>query len=212
MADPLGRPGFFVSFLDDLRDDVRLYGPKKLIPTLGITCALIGVLAAIAAPEDRFWSKAEIAVAFFAAQVTINGLLLGLSWGSFAKIYEIASRPDMAAFLRKHNLLNTYIFHVDFIHFAQVVALCLSGLALFVSVLDRLPPVLSNYVGLLTVQKLVMALSIAASLYALRYALGAVRIMQDLVWHSARLATGGSQQDLVVRDGGKQDQIRPDVR
>lgn len=203
MADPLGRPGFFVALLDDLRDDVRRYGPKKLIPTLAVACAIVGMLAALATPEDHFWNKAEISVAFFAAQVTINGLLLGLSWGSFAKIYEIASRPEMAAFLRKHNLLNTYIFHVDFIHIAQVAALCLSGMALFLSVLDRLPSFLSDYVSLLSVQRTVMALSVASSLYALRYALGAVRLMQDLVWYSARLATSGGQQDLVVREGGK---------
>ena len=83
--DPRKRPSFLEAWLDDLQDDLRRYGPKKLVPWLLLVCVAIGALVTLLVPADPFWNKPEISSVFFTATVTINGLLLALSWGSFAK-------------------------------------------------------------------------------------------------------------------------------
>jgi hypothetical protein len=167
-------------------------------------CMAIGVLVALVVPPDQFWEKPEISVVFFTATVTINGLLLALSWGSFAKIYELASEPRLAAFLRKHSLLSSYIFQVDFIHITQIFALACSGIALVLSVSGELPQWATDHVAsLLTLQRIAMAGVIASTIYALRYAVGAVRIMQDLVWYSTYFLSDGSEREIKVHEGGR---------
>ena len=154
--------------------------------------------------DDHFWKKPEISAVFFTATITINGLLLALSWGSFAKIYELASEPQLAAYLRKRNLLRTYIFHVDFIHLTQVAAVAWSGFALVLSVADQLPNTIGGAVVLLLLQKISLAGVVASTIYALRYAVGAVRIMQDLVWYSTYFLGNGPERDITVHEGGRQ--------
>lgn len=139
MAKVSKRPTFLELWLDDLRGDLARYGARKLVPWRFFACCAVGVIVALLVPTDHFWEKPEISVVFFTAAVTINGLLLALSWGSFAKIYELASAPEMASFLRRHGLLNSYIFHVDFIHTAQVCALSWSAIALVLCVIEHLP-------------------------------------------------------------------------
>jgi hypothetical protein len=203
MANSTQRPSFIEAWLADLQDDVRRYGKRKLVPWAAIVSCTIGAGVALLVPAEHFWAKPEVSVVFFTAAVTINGLLLALSWGSFAKIYELASEPSMAAFLRRHNLLNTYIFHVDFIHYAQVAALSCSGVALILCVVGHLPDTISDYVSLLVLQKISMAMAVASSIYALKYALGAVRLMQDLVWNSAHMPNANPERDMQVHEGGR---------
>ena len=201
--DPRKRPSFLEAWLEDLQDDLRRYGTIKLVPWLALVCIAIGTGVTLLVPQQHFWDKPEISSVFFTATVTINGLLLALSWGSFAKIYELASEPKLAAFLRKHDHLRRYIFHVDFIHIAQVFALAWSGLALVLSVIDHLPDAVTGIISLLTLQKISLAGVVASTIYALRYAIGAVRIMQDLVWDSTYFLGEGSERDITVHEGGR---------
>jgi hypothetical protein len=196
-------PSFLEAWLDDLRDDLRRYGNHKLVPWTMLACCAVGAAVSLLVPKDHFWAKPEVSVVFFTAAVTINGLLLALSWGSFAKIYELASAPTMASFLRRHNLLNGYIFQVDFIHLAQVCAVCWSGAALILSVVGHLPHEIERYLPLLVIQKVSLAGCIASSIYALVYALGAVRMMQDLMWHSAHNLPNNLEAGLQVHEGGR---------
>jgi hypothetical protein len=198
---PESRPGFIDAWLDDLLDDYRTYGIRKLFPWFLALFIAIGWGASKLVNYDELWGKPEVAVVFFAAAVTINGLLLALSWGSFGKIYEIAGRPELARYLKEKKLLKTYIFHVDFIHYTQIVALACSGLALLVSVFDLSR--LEEYVSIQLIHDLVFTSTIASTMYALRYALGAVTIMQDLVWHSASLPINGAEPGMKVHQGGR---------
>jgi hypothetical protein len=203
MSDPQRRPSFIDSWLTDIRDDVRRYGKWKLVPWVALICIAIGASVTALVAKDHFWEKPEISVVFFTAAVTINGLLLALSWGSFAKIYDIAVEPKLASFLRRHDLLKDYIFQVDYIHITQILALSCSGIALVLSVIDRLPHYVSDIIPLVTLQKVSLAACIASTIYALKYAVGAVRIMQDLVWNSAYFVSDGPERDIKVHDGGK---------
>jgi hypothetical protein len=201
--DQRQRPSFLDAWLEDVRDDLRRYGPIKLVPWLLLFCVAVGVVVTLLVSRESFWDKPELSGMFFTATVTINGLLLALSWGSFAKIYELASEPKLAAFLRKHNHLRTYIFHVDFIHICQVIALGWSGFALVLSVIDHWPHALGGALMLFALQKISLAGVIASSIYALRYAIGAVRIMQDLVWYSTYFIGEGPERDITVHEGGR---------
>jgi hypothetical protein len=203
MASPTKRPSFLESWLDDLQGDLRRYGKFTLVPWTMLACWAAGASVALLVPNENFWAKPEISVVFFTATITVNGLLLALSWSSFAKIYELASAPAMASFLRRHDLLNSYIFHVDFIHMAQVCAVSWSGIALTLCVVDHLPSVIAHYVSLLVIQKISLAGCVASSVYAFVYALGAVRIMQDLVWYSAYNLPAGPERDMQVHEGGR---------
>lgn len=200
MQDPKLRPGFLESWLQDLLDDNKQYGAKAIVPWSALSCLALASFVAWLIPEYGFWDKPEISMVFFTAILTLNGLLLALSWSSFGKIYEIASRPVIAKFLRTNGLLNSYIFHVDFIHYAQVFALGASAVALVACVIDAVPSPLDNFISILLIRRTVLVVSIASAIYALKYALGAVRIMQDLVWYSAdpRFAEG---PDLIVHEG-----------
>jgi hypothetical protein len=102
-----------------------------------------------------------------------------------------------------NGLLNSYIFHVDFIHLTQLAALCLSGFGLIFSVVEHWPALVEAYVPLLTVRTVVLAGSIATSIYALKNAVGAVRLMQDLVWYSAHLPLDHSDREITVHEGGR---------
>jgi hypothetical protein len=200
--DPQKRPSFIDSWLTDIREDYLRYGAKSLVPWSAVACIGIGAGVSLLVPKEHFWDKPEVSVVFFTAALTINGLLLALSWGSFAKIYELASEPKMASFLRRHDMLKSYIFHVDFIHVAQVAALSWSGVALIMCVIDHLPPLITDIVPLFVLQKISFAGSIASTIYALTYALGAVQIMQDLVWYSAYFVSEG-ETSITVHEGGR---------
>lgn len=193
------RPSFIYAWLTDIRDDYSRGGIIKLVPWQVAICCAIGAAASYFLPKNGFWDKPEIPVAFFAAAITINGLLLALAWSSFSKTYEIASSPGFSGYLREKNLLNNYIFIVDYIHFTQITALLTSATGLVGSIIwEALPraalPVL-------------FGATIATSIYAVRYALGAVRVMQDLVWNRSTYdqltATPNGSRPIRVHDGGK---------
>jgi hypothetical protein len=198
------RPGFIEAWLSDLQDDIRRYGKRKLVPWKLLACLISGCLAAAVVPADDFWGKPEVSVVFFTAVLTLNGLLLALSWGSFAKIYEIASEPRLARLLRRHGLLDSYVFHVDFIHFVQVAALSLSGLGLVFCVVGHLPHFIEAHVPLSLVRRLILTASLGSSVYALLNAAGAVRLLQDLVWYSAQLPPEHEEVGVTVHEGGRQ--------
>jgi hypothetical protein len=195
MAEEISRPRFIDAWLTDLRDDYRKYGIKKLIPVWIIATATVGGLISWKLGAEQLWSKHDVAVAVLSAVATINGLFLALSWGSFAKIYEIASEPKFAAYLRKHGLLETYFFYVDYIHLAQVLALASAGATLIASLFAEFP---------LWGKQALFGLTIATSIYAFRYALGAVHIMQDLVWYSSVFENqSDTPPPMTVHKGGR---------
>ena len=92
--------------------------------------------------------------------------------------------------------MNHYFYFVDYMHGAQLIAVICSGVGL----------VLSVYKGLIFSDPVYMtsfALTVGTTIYAIRYALGAVRLMQDLVWNRAlfdRLPAPDS--NVRVRRGG----------
>lgn len=195
MAEIPTRPSFVDALLTDLRDDYRRYGWRKLVPVWIIVSLAIGSFVAWQAGPKKLWGDDILpALALLGAITTLNGLFLALSWGSFAKIYEIASKPKFAAYLRKNRLLDTYFYLVDYIHAAQIIAVGMAAVGLAIAVVPTVPVI---------AKQVVLALVIATSIYALRYALGAVRLMQDLVWYSSIFENEGETPSVTVHQGGK---------
>jgi hypothetical protein len=66
---------------------------------------------------------------------------------------------------------------------------------MFMSVVVDLP---QELISLFFMRELAMMLSIASTLYALSNALGAVRMMQDLVWFAAELSDASLEKEFSV--------------
>jgi hypothetical protein len=192
MTDNNRPPRFIDAWLTDLRDDYRRGGAIKLVPFKIITCCGLALGASYFVDFEKIWGKPEVGLVFFATLVTFNGLLLVLSWSAFTRIYELMSEPKFAHFLRVNGMLSEYVFFVNYIHFAQILALLSSGVSLTAFLADIANP---------HVRAGLFAAPLATLIYALWYAVGAVHLMQDLVWH--RSTFDAKSGGFSVHQGGK---------
>jgi hypothetical protein len=127
-------------------------------------------------PEE-IWVHSDTVVAIYVGVLTINGLLLALSWSAFSRIHElIVSSAGFSTFLRRANLFNTYIFYIDYVQAAQLLALLVSGGALLTVTIHFIP---------IFWARIIFAACIAATIYAIKYAVNAVTVMHDLVWQKS---------------------------
>ena len=173
------RPSFLTSYFGAMKDRADSEGWRALIPVWIIISASLGYLAAYVLPDD-LWLKDtnwQTIIAIYAALITMNGLLLALSWSAFSRIHEVmVSSADFAVFLRQAKLFDKYLFYIDWIQGAQLVALIVSGAAMFSSIVNGMP---------LIGHRLALAMSVGSSIYAIRFAANAVTVMHDLVWQRA---------------------------
>lgn len=184
-----GRPKFLPSFFDVLSKRARKESFVSLLPWWMVGAAGLGAAGAYFVRDEFWgWDKVDISTAVYAAVLTLNGLVLALSWNAFSKIYDYISSAKFAAFLRKHDLLHGYIVYVGFVHFFQVMAVVVSSIGLMTLLMD---------LHSLVVERIILATIIAVSVYALKMAIGAVHVMHDLIWqkslfdaHDAETNTG----------------------
>jgi hypothetical protein len=170
------RPGFLASYFDAMKQRAREHGWRAIIPYWVIVGGAVGAALAYFQPEEE-WKNVEIIVPVYVGVVTINGLLLALSWSAFSRIHElIVSSAGFSTFLRRANLFNTYIFYIDYVHVAQLLALVISGGALLTCTIHSIP---------LLWARIIFAACVAATIYAIRYAVNAVTVMHDLVWQKS---------------------------
>jgi hypothetical protein len=173
------RPKFLASYFDAMKDRARTEGWTAIIPVWAVVGACAGVVAVIRLPRE-LWTEPQnwqVIIAIYAAMLTINGLLLALSWGAFARVHELlVSSAEFAVFLRRAKLFNGYLFYVDWVQATQLLALVVSAAAMFSSLVQLIPPL-----G----HRIILAVTIASSVYAVRNAVNAVTVMHDLVWQRA---------------------------
>ena len=181
MTDQTKRPTFVECFLEDLQDQYRSGGMMRLAPLYGLGFLLVGAFVAWMIP-DAFWTDSwadghrDVSTAVYAVAVTFNGLLLTMSWGAFSKIHEMIGSHRFCRWLKQHKMLHHYIFVVDFVQLWQLIALLASFGALFSLLLDTIPTL---------AHRCILAGTLASSAYAIRWAVGAVQIMHDVVWYKA---------------------------
>jgi hypothetical protein len=161
-----------------LAREARESGWSSLVPFGLITCLAVGGVAAYAMPTD-FWSVPnwQVATAVYAGILTINGLMLALGWTAFGRVYDVLFRRDLVAFLSKHDHLNPYLVHINYMHFSQIVSVLISGFGLLFTLFPV--PVLA--------ERFVLAAVVGTTVYGITQAVAAVTTMNDLIWQAAYL-------------------------
>jgi hypothetical protein len=191
----LERPKFLRSFLSSLTKSVEKRGWRAVVPTWVILALCFGAFFAYVIPRD-FWSKErlDVAVVVYIGILTLNGLILALSWSAFSRIHENIMDSPFSAYLLTNALLNDYILYIDFVHIAQLAALIVSFLSLLI-LLCAFPSDIFDRVA--------FGILLAASAYAIKQAAAAVKVMHDLVWQKAifdnHRQNRGSEPAITVR-------------
>jgi len=171
------RPKFLPSYLGLLKKEAEQSSWFAVIPYALIASIFLGAAVALFTPSE-FWtnSRWDVSTAVLAGLLTFNGLVLALGWNAFARIYDALFRKEFVSFLSKHDQLNPYIVHIGFMHFMQISAVIASGVALFFVLFNSVP---------IAIDRFVFGTSISLTIYAVKQAIDAVSMMNDLVWQVA---------------------------
>lgn len=176
MTDTLERPKFLPSYIKAIGQSVEKRGWKALVPVWTIVAGAFGAAAAYFIPVVFWVDRPEIAVAVYIGVLTLNGLVLALSWNAFSRIFESISSQGFASYLMAKGRMNGYMVFVGYVHATQLFAVLASAVGLIVF-LFSIPTVLYNQIA--------FAVMIGASAYAMKTAAGAVTVMHDLIWQKA---------------------------
>lgn len=175
------RPSFFEAFAEDVLDELRAVGVRAIVPWYAIILAMAAGGLSYFVPVE-FWRDSwenghrDVSTAVYSAFVMFNGLLLALSWSAFSKIHEIIGSHNFCFWLSNKKMLHKYIYLIDFVHVWQILALIVSGAALLSLLYNGMP---------VTAHRTIMALMLWSTAYAVRWAIGAVQVMHDVVWYRA---------------------------
>src|SRR5688572_9166372 len=142
MEPDFQRPKFLASYFDAMKDGVHSKSWRAIVPVWLVVGFGAGAACVVCLP-DKLWTDPvnwQVIVAMYAAMVTVNGLLLALSWGAFSRIHDLlVSSAEFAIFLRRAKLFNKYLFYIDWVHGAQLVALIVAAGAMFSSIVADIP-------------------------------------------------------------------------
>lgn len=172
----LDRPKFLPSFLELLRQEAEESSWVAILPYGGIACAAIGAAVSYLIPNG-FWDRDQLAVStvVFTGIMTLDGLILALGWNAFGRVYDKLFGGEFGTYLSEKNLLNNYLVHIAVQHWSQVVAVLISGVALVMVLIENVP---------LVVQRVTFALVIITTAYAIKQAVAAIKMMNDLAWQA----------------------------
>lgn len=179
LADPSkmerGPRRFVAYWLRDLAADFDRRGWLAFLPLTFGVCVAVGVAVALRADAD-LWANMQNAIAFYAAGLAVNAILLAVCWAGFARIFESLGDPQFGSWMRQRGLDGLFGFYVDFIQLTQMAAVAAMGTGLLLSLLEAVPG---------SVQRGALGVAVCCSLYAARWTAGCVRVMQDLSDHRA---------------------------
>lgn len=167
---PRGAERFVAYLLHDIVMGFQKRKWKALLPLAFASSVVLGGLVAKFA-DGALWNPISNAIAFYAAALAVNAILLAVCWAAFSKILETLSDPDFGAWMRHTKMAQYYAFYVDYIHLTQMVAVAAMGAGLFTSLVGGLPYHLD---------RIILGMAVSASIYAAWWATGCVRVMQDL--------------------------------
>lgn len=183
------RPKFLTLFFEETASLHKNYGLKGVIPFWLLAFIGISVFVAYQIPES-FWSDSSKNIPSYVGILTLAGLLLALAWNAFAKIFENICAPKFSAYLQQNGMLATYMFHISYVQFAQLLAVISGGIGLVLLLCDGIPVLVHRYV---------FAAILATNAYAIKEAVGAVTILYDLVWYRAIFESSQNGSDNVAR-------------
>jgi hypothetical protein len=176
----------WLRYLSDGLDD----GWYNIVPLWPILFLLIGGVVGFFMPDD-FWTwRRDNATVVYAAILTMNGIVLALSWSAFAKIYESIGAPKFSTFLEEHGALETFLFFVSYAHGSQIAALSISAIALIAAQFDEIG---------VRWQRFALAATIGFGIYAIKQAAGSVTVMHDLIRYRAIFDADRGSNGIVRR-------------
>jgi hypothetical protein len=176
MTDQLEPPKFLQSYWKAVGRSIDKRGVWALVPGWLLASAVIGAVPTYYMRAE-FWSqeKLDVSLIVYTGVLTLNGLILTLSWNAFAKMYESISASGFASYLMMRGRMDGYTVFIDYVNYAQVAAILCSATALLV---------LLCHVHVIY-DRIAFAVMLTASLYAIKKASGAVTAMRQLVWQKA---------------------------
>lgn len=169
------RPSFLESWLGDTREIVSEKGSWAIIPWSFLACGAGGSLIGYFMPASFFQdTRWDVSATFYAGLLAFNALTLALAWNAFGGVFERLSRTDFSAFLKSAGELEKYLFMISYIHLMQVVA---AAVTLLSAVVIFMP------VPWVWMDRIFIGVTVCFTAYALRWAVGSVKVSQDLVWN-----------------------------
>ena len=193
--EKLERPKFLPSFLSALSKKAEEKTLWKFFIWPVVSFSIGGCVAYFMPAYLWSYDLLEVSVTVYAGLLTVNGLILALSWGAFSRIFQSISAPKFSSFLRRNDLLNNYIVTVSYVHGLQITAVLFSAVCL-IFVLFQIEGGLYD--------RILFGLMISFSIYAIQQASNAVNIMYDLVWQKA-IFDEHQEGDNIVSIGKKQE-------
>lgn len=177
MGDHLERPKFLASYMEAIAQSTARRGWRALVPFWLIACGISSAAMAYVIPYS-FWrdERLDVAVVVYIGILTLNGLILTLSWNAFSRIYEMIGAPGFASYLLTKKIMNRYIVYIGYVHSAQLAAIITSAAGLLM-LLCSIENTLYN--------RIAFAVMVAASCYAIVTAARAVEVVHDLIWQKA---------------------------
>lgn len=194
MANRPDEPNFVQAWLKDLSDEVNDCW-YRIIPVWFLLFFGAAGAAACFLPEEFWFNRSNQSVGnatvVYSAILTLNGIIVALSWSAFSKIYEMIGAGKFSEFLQRHNVLEGYLFLVRYVHFFQIVALSFSMIGLLAAQFDLIP------IGW---QRILFILLVGFGAYAVKEATKSVGVMQDLVRYRAIFDAAGSGGNVLPID------------
>ena len=197
MTESLERPKFLTSFFTAMAERAE----SKTLWRVFVAPVVLGSVGAAAAYympvvlwTEEYWA---IASTVYVGVLTLNGLILALSWNAFSRIYESISAGKFCSFLRRNNLLSKYVVTISSINACQIFAVVVSGSGLIVLLIN---------IPYIIVDQILFGVIVFASLYSIYQASCAVGIMNDLLWQKSIFDehTDNSSGSTVVPIGNRE--------
>src|ERR1700685_2046801 len=111
MANNLQRPKFLPSLFKTIGTTLEARGALRSAPWWLLACCATGGLTSYLIPRD-FYDRLEISVVVYVGILTLNALILALSWSAFARIHELLTGDRFSSYLLEAGLLNDYIVYI----------------------------------------------------------------------------------------------------
>lgn len=140
-------------------------------------CFGFGYGMATSISSDFFFPRRwDVSVAVYSGLLAFNALTMALAWSGIGRVYDTLSAPKFSNFLQHAGVLARYHFVLGFIHTVQSIAALITIAAMGSLLVATFP---------LWADRLALAATVGATLYALWWAYSAAQVARDLSWHHA---------------------------
>jgi len=176
------------------RDDLRTSWNNHwwhLFPWKIALCGGAGWLLASNIQSAFFFPRRwDVSVAVYSGLLAFNALTMALAWSGIGRVYDTMSAPRFSSFLQYTGVLSKYHFTLGFIHSVQSLAALIT--------IGSMGLLLIGEVDVFW-DRVALASTVGATLYALWWAFSAAQVARDLSWHYATFDSLDDEQIRTIR-------------